>query len=111
MNSIFVIMLPSILGIKTIELLVGERNNKEIIKDYLNILLLSNYISIALIAIVNKFEYNLIDYINDNMLFAFKYLSISIVISIILGFIFSILIKNVKISLEVKNEKERKSNK
>ena len=42
--------------------------------------------------------------INNNMLFALKYLLLSMFFSILIGFIFSLCIKNIKISLEV-NEK------
>lgn len=112
MNCVFVIMLPSILGITIIELLTGKKEYRCLIKYYLNILLLSNSINIGIIAISKKFEHSLMELINNNMLFAFKYLILLIIISVLLGFIISMFIKNVEISLEVsKNEYKKKSSK
>ena len=109
MNTIIVYFLPSILG-----LILYLHLNKEKIENinkiiiYLLFVLLTNYCSIIFDLVFNKFEYNLTEYIENNLPFAFKYITLSIIINILLSFVLTIIKKYINISIEVKNEKKNK---
>ncbi len=107
MNSLIVYLLPSIIGIKVYEVLTKNKNIKDIIINYLSLILLSNFILMIILYIKNKFEYNLTEFIESNMSFSIKYILISIVINIILGYIYSIMNKNVSFKLERINQDEK----
>lgn len=107
MNSLIVYLLPSIIGIKVYEVLTKNKNIKDIIINYLSLILLSNFILMIILYIKNKFEYNLTEFIETNMSFSIKYILISIIINIILGYIYSIMNKNVSFKLERINQDEK----
>ena len=107
MNYLFTFLLPSILGIKLFSYLDGENNNMKNISTYFIFVLLSNYICIAIDILFNKFSFNLTDYIENNLVFAFKYITLSIIINIILAFLMEIIKKYIKISIEVKNNEKK----
>lgn len=100
-------LLPSILGSKIIMKFNSSRKLKEIILDYLLLVLFSNLICMFIIVLVNKFDGNLMIYLSEHLAFAVKYLFMSIVINFVLAFIFSIFIKYVDIKLEVKCENKK----
>lgn len=109
MNNLFVYLLPSIIGIKIYNVLTKNNNIKDLIINYLSLVLSSNFILMIILYIKNKFEYNLTEFIETNMLFAIKYILISIIINIILGFIYSIINKNISFKLErIKQNETRK---
>ena len=107
MNSLIVYLLPSIIGIKVYEVLTKNKNIKDIIINYLSLILLSNFILMIILYIKNKFEYNLTEFIESNMSFSIKYILISIIINIILGYIYSIINKDVSFKLERINQDEK----
>lgn len=107
MNSLIVYLLPSIIGLKIYEVLTKNKNIKDIIINYLSLILLSNFILMIIIYIKNKFEYNLTEFIESNMSFSIKYILISIIINIILGYIYSIINKDVSFKLERINQDEK----
>lgn len=107
MNSLIVYLLPSIIGLKIYEVLTKNRNIKDIIINYLSLILLSNFILMIILYIKNKFEYNLTELIESNMSFSIKYILISIIINIILGYIYSIINKDVSFKLERINQDEK----
>lgn len=100
MNNLIVYLLPSIIGIKIYEVLTNNKDIKDLIINYLSLVLLSNFILIIVIYIKNKFEYNLTEFIENSMLFSIKYIMISIIINILLGYLYSIINKNVSFKLE-----------
>ena len=104
MNSLIVYLLPSIIGLKIYEVLTKNKNIKDIIINYLSLILLSNFILMIILYIKNKFEYNLTEFIESNMSFSIKYILISIIINIILGYIYSIINKDVSFKLERINQ-------
>ncbi len=109
MNNLFVYLLPSIIGIKIYNVLTKNNNIKDLIINYLSSVLISNLIIMIILSIKNKFQYNLTEYIETNMLFAIKYILMSIVINILLGYIFSIINKNISFELErIKQDETRK---
>ena len=109
MNSMFVYLLPSIIGIKIYNILTKNNNIKDLIINYLSLVLTSNLILIIVLLIKNKFKYNLTDYIESNMAFSLKYLLISIILNIIIGYIYSIINRNISFKLErVKNDEPQK---
>ena len=109
MNNLFVYLLPSIIGIKIYNVLTKNNNIKDLIINYLSSVLISNLIIMIILSIKNKFQYNLTEYIETNMLFAIKYILMSIVINILLGYIFSIINKNISLKLErIKQDETRK---
>ena len=95
--------LPSVIGLC---LYLYLNNYKESvykdIRTYLIFVLISNYICVIFDIIKNKFEYNLTYYIENYLLFSFKYLTISIIVNILLAFIFTIIKKYLSVSIEVK---------
>lgn len=107
MNSLIVYLLPSIIGLKIYEVLTKNKNIKDIIINYLSLILLSNFILIIILYIKNKFEYNLTEFIESNMSFSIKYILISIIINILLGYIYSIINKDVSFKLERINQDEK----
>ena len=107
MNSLIVYLLPSIIGLKIYEVLTKNKNIKDIIINYLSLILLSNFILIIILYIKNKFEYNLTEFIESNMSFSIKYILLSIIINIILGYIYSIINKDVSFKLERINQDEK----
>ena len=107
MNSLIVYLLPSIIGLKIYEVLTKNKNIKDIIINYLSLILLSNFILMIILYIKNKFEYNLTEFIEINMSFSIKYILISIIINIILGYIYSIINKDVSFKLERINQDEK----
>ena len=109
MNNLFVYLLPSIICIKIYNVLTKNNNIKDLIINYLSSVLISNLIIMIILSIKNKFQYNLSEYIETNMLFAIKYILMSIVINILLGYIFSIINKNISFELErIKQDETRK---
>lgn len=109
MNSLFVYLLPSIIGIKIYNILTKNNNIKDLIINYLSSVLISNLIIMIILSIKNKFQYNITEYIETNMLFAIKYILMSIVINVLLGYIFSIINKNISFKLErIKQDETRK---
>lgn len=107
MNSILVYFLPSIIGIKIYEVLTKNKNNKDLIFNYLTLVLISNFILMIILYIKNRFEYNLTDFIENNMSFSIKYILFSIIINILLGYIYSIINKDVSFKLERINQNEK----
>lgn len=106
MNSLFILLLPSVLGLKIINHLYNKKSNRDLVFYYLLLVLCSNILCMLFVVSANKFDGNLCLYMNEHLIFSFKYLILSVFTNIILGFAFSILIKNFKFSLEVKNEKK-----
>lgn len=107
MCSLIVYLLPSIIGLKIYEVLTKNKNIKDLIINYLSLILLSNFILMNILYIKNKFEYNLTEFIESNMSFSIKYILISIIINIILGYIYSIMNKNISFKLERINQDEK----
>ena len=111
MNSLIAYLLPSIIGVKIYDILTNNKNNKVLILNYLSLILLSNFILMIILYIKNKFEYNLTEFTESNMVFSIKYILFSIIINIILGYIYSIINKNVSFKLERINQDEKRSKK
>lgn len=104
MSCIFVFLLPSILGLKFIMKFNEDRKLKDIVVDYLLLVLISNFICMSIVVLINKFDGSLINYTLEHLKFSVKYLAISLIINVILSFIYSVFIKCVDIKLEVKRE-------
>ena len=109
MNSLFVILLPSLICLKLISKLLEEKDNKILVFYYLMLLFFSNLICFAIIVIFNKFDGNLIIYIEEHLKFALKYSILSIIVNIGLSFILSICSKYLNIKLEVNYENNKKN--
>lgn len=107
MNSLFILFLPSILGLKIINHLNQDKKNKELIIYFLLLVLFSNIVCIGSVVFLNNFDGNLLLYFEEHLKFSFKYMLLSVVINIVLSFVFSLLIKNFSIKLEVKNENKK----
>ncbi len=107
MNSILVYFLPSIIGIKIYEVLTKNKNNKDLIFNYLTLVLISNFVLMIILYIKNRFEYNLTDFIENNMAFSIKYILFSIITNILLGYLYSIINKDVSFKLERINQNEK----
>lgn len=109
MYSLLIFLLPSVLGIKIIDILSKKGKIKDFVIYYLLLVLFSNFICMGAIIILNNFDSNIFLYMTEHLKFSFKYLILSMLVNLILGFIFSIFIKYVSISLEVKNENSKKN--
>ena len=87
MNSLFVILLPSIVGTRIVSELTKNKEIKSMILNYLILLLFSNLLCFIVIYIFSSFDKNLILYIGSHLKFATKYILMSVVFNIILGFL------------------------
>lgn len=103
MNYLFCMLLPSLIGMIVIEKLNGKESVKKQVTNYLLLVFFSNLLLMLSIALINKFDYNLILYISEHMTFALKYTFLSIVINLILAFLISYINKYFDISIEVKH--------
>lgn len=109
MNYLFVYLMPSLIGLKIYDTLVEKKSNKSLCFSYLTMVFFSNFMLMIILAIKNKFALSLSEYIEGNMMFSIKYILMSLVINILLGYVYSLLNKNLSFKLErVNNEKEEK---
>ena len=107
MYNLFIFFLPSVLGIKVLKKLNKNDNIKELFLYYLLLVLFSNFICSGIIVLLNNFDGNLVLYAQEHLKFSIKYLILSISINLLLSFIYSILIKNLNVILEVKYENKK----
>lgn len=107
LSSIFVFLLPSVLGIKFVMKFNENRKIKDIIIDYLLLVLLSNLILMLIVIIINKFDGNIFDYSLEHLKFSVKYICLSLIINFTLSIIYSVFIKCVDIKIEVKHEDKK----
>ena len=109
MNYLFVYLMPSLIGLKIYDTLVEKKINKSLWFSYLTMVFFSIFMLMIILAIKNKFALSLSEYIEENMMFSIKYILMSLVINILLGYVYSLLNKNLSFKLErVNNEKEEK---
>lgn len=111
MNAVFCIILPSILGIDFYSKLIKEKDKMGLIFKFSELLLFSNLLCMITVKIINNFEWNLIDYIQNNNYFAVKYVILLIILNLFLAFIFSVLKKDFSISLEKENKQKNEKRK
>jgi len=106
MNSYFVILLPSILGIKIYSYLTKEKRISQNITMYLLLLLFSNItsliISMCFFDIVGNFIYKL----ETDIILSIKYTIMLIFMNFTYSILFSIIKKYLDVRLEVTYEKE-----
>ena len=108
MNSIIVYFLPSVIGLSLYLYLNKEKQSiYNEIKQYLIFVVVSNYLCSIIDIIKNKFEYNLTYYIDNNLVFSTKYLTLLIVVNILLAFIFTIIKKYISVTVEVKKHEKK----
>lgn len=102
------LFLPSIIGIKFIDILIKNLKTKDLIIYYLMLVLFSNTICIIISRFLFNIEQDMIFNLNSCPMFFVKYVLISIILNLIISFIFSLIIKNFSLSLEVvKNDKKQ----
>ena len=108
MNILFVLLFPSVIGLKLIMILNKDKKIFEYIVDYLLLVFLNNFIATIIINIFNSGIYNIADYITNNLDFAIKYTIITSTLAIILSILITIIKKYLTLDIEVvKDEKTR----
>ena len=108
MNILFVLLFPSVIGLKLIMILNKDKKIFEYIVDYLLLVFLNNFIATIIISIFNSGIYNIADYITNNLDFAIKYIIITCVLGVILSLLITIIKKYLTLDIEVvKDEKTR----
>lgn len=108
MNLFICLFLPSVLGIKFIDVLLKKFENKDLILFYFINVLLSNYLVTFVLRLLYNFSLNVDDELTKSCVFALKYITISIFLNVAISFVESLIIKNFDISLEVIHGKKRK---
>lgn len=84
----------------------------KVLMDYINILILSNFMTILVIYFIFKEQSLFGTMLNTNSLYFIKYLALNIIFSSLIGLIFGCIKKNVEFNIEVtKNENKKKKNK
>ncbi len=87
MCGLLVFLLPSILGIKVFDIFFKKAKIKDLVINYLLMVLLSNTICIGIIIVLNKHNGDIFLYMMEHLRFYYKYLLLSMFINIILGFL------------------------
>jgi len=111
MKFFMVFLLPSIFGIKVYLHLNGNKKSWDTILDYLLLVLFSNYFCMAVVALTNKLEIDLVGYVQSNYIFSLKYIFLMLITNLILAVLFTIIKEYLVFSVEVENVKEKKNKK
>ncbi len=109
---LFCLMVPSFLGLKLADALLRNTGIKDAFINYGVINLLTNLISIGVSMVTLKFFVNLHTFTYNIENFdkvAYVYLILATMVSLVVGFVYSFILKSISISLE-KNDKKRKKN-
>lgn len=107
MNYLFVYLMPSLIGLKIYDTLVEKKSNKSLLFSYLTMVFFSNFMLMVILAIKNKFALSLSEYIEGNMIFSIKYIIMSLIINVIIGYGYSLLNKNLSFKLERVSHEEK----
>mgnify|MGYP003297941167 CR=1 FL=1 len=108
MNLFICLFLPSVVGVKFMDILLKKMENKDIILFYFMNVLLSNYCVTFILRLINDFTLSVDDELVKSCTFSLKYITISLVLNVIISFVESLIMKNFNMSLEVKHGKKRK---
>ena len=111
MYTVIELLLPSLFGLKIMDYLLKGLTVKNIIFYYSILLLLSQAINNIIVVSFFDIDKSLWTSLNEVSMFFSNYVLISIVINILLALIFVILIKNVKLEVEVEYAENSKENK
>ncbi len=104
MYSLFAFFIPSIIGVRINNYFNKELKIKNIIYNYITLLLFSFIINVLIMYNLFGIKENVFNVINsDTILFA-EMATISIIVNVILVFIGLVIQKNVMFKLEVENE-------
>lgn len=109
MYSLFAFFIPSIIGIRINNYFNKELKIKNIIYNYITLLLFSFIINVLIMYNLFGIKENVFNVINsDTILFA-EMAAISIIVNVILVFIGLVIQKNVMFKIEVENETKIKT--
>lgn len=109
MYSLFAFFIPSIIGVRINNYFNKELKIKNIIYNYITLLLFSFIINVLIMYNLFGIKENVFNVINsDTILFA-KMAAISIIVNVILVFIGLVIQKNVMFKIEVENETKIKT--
>lgn len=109
MYSLFAFFIPSIIGVRINNYFNKELKIKNIIYNYITLLLFSFIINVLIMYNLFGIKENVFNVINsDTILFA-EVAAISIIVNVILVFIGLVIQKNVMFKIEVENETEIKT--
>ena len=109
MYSLFAFFIPSIIGVRINNYFNKELKIKNIIYNYITLLLFSFIINVLIMYNLFGIKENVFNVINsDTILFA-EMAAISIIVNVILVFIGLVIQKNVMFKIEVENETEIKT--
>lgn len=107
MDFYIVFFLPSVLGLLVYYVLTKEKNYFYLGLSYFVNVLLTNLVSTGVIFIRDKAYYSLIDRINGDYRFAFKYLLLAVLITVVIGVVSAVAKKYCSVSVEVKNGRKK----
>ena len=109
MYSLFAFFIPSIIGVRINDYFNKELKIKNIIYNYITLLLFSFIINVLIMYNLFGIKENVFNVINsDTILFA-EMAAISIIVNVILVFIGLVIQKNVMFKIEVENETKIKT--
>ena len=104
---LFCLVAPSLIGLKLLDSLLKNMKVKDLILNYGVINVITNFIAIILFTYIFHFsnDMGLEGNVNSYNVVAIKYLVIATFICLVVSFVYSLVLKNISISLEI-NEKE-----
>lgn len=108
MNYFISLFLPCILGIFIYYVCNGESNKFELLIIFLVNVLISNLFGMGVLFLKSNYVYSLIIKLEEDYRFAFKYMLLLTLISIIIGFISIIIKKYLIFDIEVENGAKKK---
>lgn len=113
MNYLYVFILPTFVGLSIYKNLLKENNLADLIIKYGAINVITNSLILFFWRVYTGFDQNVIEYLQNTSFYSTLYVFVAIIIGSLLGLLFAIFTKNVRISLEKEDNdyEERKSTK
>ncbi len=100
MNYLYIFILPTFVGLSIYKNLLKENSIADLIIKYGAINIITNSLILFFWRIYTGFDQNVIEYLAGKSYYSTLYVFIAILLSSILGFIFAIITKGMKLSIE-----------
>lgn len=107
MNFYIAFFLPCILGLLVYYIFTKEKKHFDLGIMYLVNVLLTNMCSIGIMFFKDKLDYSLVTRLEGDFRFAFKYMLLGTVVSVVIAIVSVIVKKYFSVSVEVKNGRKK----
>lgn len=114
MNYLYVFIFPTFVGLSIYKNLLKENSLADLVIKYGSINIITNSLILFFWRIYTGFDQNVIEFLENRSYYSTLYVFIAIILSSILGIIYAIFTKTMRISLEkeeIKNEGKEKKKK